>query len=147
MILYLCCNSVIEKSVLYTALSIAKPDNFEVRSTLSVDKINKPSEVKNAIVLKTPVETKEIYDTKTVNKLKRLVNNDKVRFLEIPCYVERIEEAETMEVEELKLLKIDINHTLSMNIEHPEHPNAMSVGRAFQSYLESEFGTKFDIEV
>ena len=144
MILYLCCNSVIEKSVLYTALSIAKPDNFEVRSTLSVDMINKPSEVKNAIVLKTPVETKEIYDTKTVNKLKRLVKDDKVRFLEIPCYVERIEEAETMEVEELKLLKIE---TLSMNIEHPEHPNAMSVGQAFQSYLESEFGTKFDIEV
>lgn len=144
MILYLCCNSVIEKSVLYTALSIAKPDNFEVRSTLSVDKINKPSEVKNAIVLKTPVETKEIYDTKTVNKLKRLVKDDKVRFLEIPRYVERIEEAVTMEVEELKLLKIDINHTLSMNI---EHPNAISVGQAFQSYLESEFGTKFDIEV
>lgn len=141
MILFLCCNSVIEKSVLYTALSIAKPDNFEVRSTLSVDKINKPSEVKNAIVLKTPVETKEIYDTKTVNKLKRLVKDDKVRFLEIPRYVERIEEAETMEVEELKLLKIG---TLSMNI---EHPNAMSVGQAFQSYLESEFGTKFDIEV
>ena len=138
MILFLCCNSVIEKSVLYTALSIAKPDNFEVRSTLSVDKIK---EVKNAIVLKTPVETKEIYDTKTVNKLKRLVKDDKVRFLEIPRYVERIEEAETMELEELKLLKIE---TLSMNI---EHPNAMSVGRAFQSYLESEFGTKFDIEV
>ena len=138
MILFLCCNSVIEKSVLYTALSIAKPDNFEVRSTLSVDKIK---EVKNAIVLKTPVETKEIYDTKTVNKLKRLVKDDKVRFLEIPQYVERIEEAETMEVEELKLLKIE---TLSMNI---EHPNAMSVGQAFQSYLESEFGSKFDIEV
>lgn len=138
MILYLCCNSVIEKSVLYTALSIAKPDNFEVRSTLSVDNIK---EVKNSIVLKTPVETKEIYDTKTVNKLKRLVKDDKVRFLEIPRYVEIIEEAETMEVEELKLLKIE---TLSMNI---EHPNAMSVGQAFQSYLESEFGTKFDIEV
>ena len=138
MILYLCCNSVIEKSVLYTALSIAKPDNFEVRSTLSVDKIK---EVKTAIVLKTPVETKEIYDTKTVNKLKRLIKDDKVRFLEIPRYVERIEEAETMELEELKLLKIE---TLSMNI---EHPNAMSVGQAFQSYLESEFGTKFDIEV
>ena len=145
MILFLCCNSVIEKSVLYTALSIAKPDNFEVRSTLSVSGIKKDSG--NKIVLKTPVETKEIYDTKTVNKLKRLVKDDKVRFLEIPCYVERIEEAETMEVEELKLLKIDINHTLSMNIEHPEHPNAMSVGQAFQSYLESEFGTKFDIEV
>lgn len=141
MILFLCCNSVIEKSVLYTALSIAKPDNFEVRSTLSVDKINKPSEVKNAIVLKTPVETKEIYDTKTVNKLKRLVKDGKVRFLEIPQYVERIEEAETMEVEELKLLKIE---TLSMNI---EHPNALSVGQAFQSYLESEFGSKFEIEV
>ena len=140
MILFLCCNSVIEKSVLYTALSIAKPDNFEIRSTLSVDKINKSSEVKNAIVLKTPVETKEIYDTKTVNKLKRLVKDDKVRFLEIPRYVERIEEAETMEVEELKLLKIE---TLSMNI---ENPSAMSVEQAFQSYLESEFGTKFDIE-
>lgn len=138
MILFLCCNSVIEKSVLYTALSIAKPDNFEVRSTLSVDKIK---EVKNAIVLKTPVETKEIYDTKTVNKLKRLVKDDKVRFLEIPRYVERIEEAETMELEELKLLKIE---TLSMNI---EHPNAMSVGQAFQSYVESEFGSKFEIEV
>lgn len=138
MILFLCCNSVIEKSVLYTALSIAKPDNFEVRSTLSVDKIK---EVKNAIVLKTPVETKEIYDTKTVNKLKRLVKDGKVRFLEIPQYLERIEEAETMEVEELKLLKIE---TLSMNI---EHPNALSVGQAFQSYLESEFGSKFEIEV
>lgn len=138
MILFLCCNSVIEKSVLYTALSIAKPDNFEVRSTLSVDKIK---EVKNAIVLKTPVETKEIYDTKTVNKLKRLVKDGKVRFLEIPQYVERIEEAETMEVEELKLLKIE---TLSLNI---EHPNALSVGQAFQSYLESEFGSKFEIEV
>lgn len=138
MILFLCCNSVIEKAVLFTALSIAKPDNFEVRSTLSVDNIK---EVKNAIVLKTPVETKEIYDTKTVNKLKRLVKDDKVRFLEIPRYVEPIEEAETMEVEELKLLKIE---TLSMNI---SEPNAMSVGQAFQSYLESEFGTKFDIEV
>lgn len=138
MILFLCCNSVIEKSVLYTALSIAKPDNFEVRSTLSVDKIK---EVKNAIVLKTPVETKEIYDTKTVNKLKRLVKDDKVRFLEIPRYVEPIEEAETMEVEELKLLKIE---TLSMNV---EHPSALTVGQAFQSYLESEFGSKFEIEV
>ena len=138
MILFLCCNSVIEKSVLYTALSIAKPDNFEVRSTLSVDKIK---EVKNAIVLKTPVETKEIYDTKTVNKLKRLVKDDKVRFLEIPRYVERIEEAETMEVEELKLLKIE---TLSMNV---EHPSALTVGQAFQNYLESEFGSKFEIEV
>lgn len=141
MILFLCCNSVIEKAVLFTALSIAKPDNFEVRSTLSVDKINKTSEVKNAIVLKTPVETKEIYDTKTVNKLKRLVKDDKVRFLEIPRYEERIEEAETMEVEELKLLKIE---TLQMNV---EHPSALTVGQAFQSYLESEFGSKFDIEV
>ena len=141
MILFLCCNSVIEKAVLFTALSIAKPDNFEVRSTLSVDKINKTSEVKNAIVLKTPVETKEIYDTKTVNKLKRLVKDDKVRFLEIPRYVEPIEEAETMEVEELKLLKIE---TLQMNV---EHPSALTVGQAFQSYLESEFGSKFDIEV
>lgn len=138
MILYLCCNSVIEKSVLYTALSIAKPDNFEVRSTLSVDKIK---EVKNAIVLKTPVETKEIYDTKTVNKLKRLIKDDKVRFLEIPRYVEPIEEAETMEAEELKLLKIE---TLSMNV---EHPSALTVGQAFQNYLESEFGSKFEIEV
>lgn len=141
MILFLCCNSVIEKAVLFTALSIAKPDNFEVRSTLPVDKINKTSEVKNAIVLKTPVETKEIYDTKTVNKLKRLVKDDKVRFLEIPQYVEPIKEAETMEVEELKLLKIE---TLQMNI---EHPSALTVGQAFQSYLESEFGSKFDIEV
>ena len=138
MILFLCCNSVIEKAVLFTALSIAKPDNFEVRSTLSVDNIK---EVKNAIVLKTPVETKEIYDTKTVNKLKRLVKDDKVRFLEIPRYVEPIEEAETMEVEELKLLKIE---TLQMNI---EHPSALTVGQAFQSYLESEFGSKFEIEV
>lgn len=141
MILFLCCNSVIEKAVLFTALSIAKPDNFEVRSTLSVDNINKTSEVKNAIVLKTPVETKEIYDTKTVNKLKRLVKDDKVRFLEIPRYVEPIEEAETMEVEELKLLKIE---TLQMNV---EHPSALTVGQDFQSYLESEFGSKFDIEV
>lgn len=138
MILFLCCNSIIEKSVLFTALSIAKPDNFEVRSTLSVDNIK---EVKNAIVLKTPVETKEIYDTKTVNKLKRLVKDDKVRFLEIPRYVEPIEEAETMEVEEFKLLKIE---TLQMNV---EHPSALTVGQAFQSYLESEFGSKFDIEV
>ena len=138
MILFLCCNSVIEKAVLFTALSIAKPDNFEVRSTLSVDNIK---EVKNAIVLKTPVETKEIYDTKTANKLKRLVKDDKVRFLEIPRYVEPIEEAETMEVEELKLLKIE---TLQMNV---EHPSALTVGQAFQSYLESEFGSKFDIEV
>ena len=138
MILFLCCNSVIEKAVLFAALSIAKPDNFEVRSTLSVDNIK---EVKNAIVLKTPVETKEIYDTKTVNKLKRLVKDDKVRFLEIPRYVEPIEEAETMEVEELKLLKIE---TLQMNV---EHPSALTVGQAFQSYLESEFGSKFDIEV
>lgn len=139
MILFLCCNSVIEKSVLYTALSIAKPDNFEVRSTCSINGIKKDSG--NKIVLKTPVETKEIYDTKTVNKLKRLVKDDKVRFLEIPRYVERIEEAETMEVEELKLLKIE---TLSMNI---EHPSALTVGQAFQNYLESEFGTKFEIEV
>lgn len=138
MILFLCCDSVIEKSVLFTALSIAKPDNFEVRSTLSVDNIKG---VKNAIVLKTPVETKEIYDTKTVNKLKRLVKDDKVRFLEIPQYVEPIKEAETMEVEELKLLKIE---TLQMNI---EHPSALTVGQAFQSYLESEFGSKFEIEV
>ena len=141
MILYLCCDSVIEKAVLFTALSIAKPDNFEVRSTLSVDAINKTSKVKNAIVLKTPVETKEIYDTKTVNKLKRLIKDDKVRFLEIPRYAEKIKEAETMEVEELKLLKID---TLSMNA--PE-PTAKSVGEAFQNYLESEFGTKFVINV
>lgn len=140
MILFLCCNSVIEKAVLFTALSIAKPDNFEVRSTLSVDNIK---EVKNAIVLKTPVETKEIYDTKTVNKLKRLVKDDKVRFLEIPRYenVEPVKEAETMEVEELKLLKIE---TLQMNV---EHPSALTVGQAFQSYLESEFGSKFEIEV
>lgn len=141
MILYLCCNSVIEKAVLFTALSIAKPDNFEVRSTLSVDNINKTSKDKNAIVLKTPVETKEIYDTKTVNKLKRLVKDDKVRFLEIPQYVEPIKEAETMEVEELKLLKIE---TLQMNL---EHPSALTVGQAFQGYLESEFGSKFEIEV
>ena len=141
MILYLCCNGVIEKAVLFTALSIAKPDNFEVRSTLSVDNINKTSKDKNAIVLKTPVETKEIYDTKTVNKLKRLVKDDKVRFLEIPRYVEPIKEAETMEVEELKLLKIE---TLQMNL---EHPSALTVGQAFQGYLESEFGSKFEIEV
>lgn len=138
MILFLCCNSVIEKAVLFTALSIAKPDNFEVRSTLSVDNVK---EVKNAIVLKTPVETKEIYDIKTVNKLKRLIKDDKVRFLEIPRYVEPIKEAEMMEVEELKLLKIE---TLQMNL---EHPSALTVGQAFQGYLESEFGSKFEIEV
>lgn len=139
MILYLCCDSVIEKAILYTSLSIAKPDNFEVCSTCSVSEIKKDSG--NKIVLKTPVETKEIYDTKTVNKLKRLVKDDQVRFLEIPRYAEKIKEAETMEVEELKLLKID---TLSMNA--PE-PTAKSVGEAFQNYLESEFGTKFVVNV
>ena len=139
MILFLCCNSVIEKAILYTSLSIAKPDNFEVCSTCSVSGIKKDSG--NKIVLKTPVETKEIYDTKTVNKLKRLIKDDQVRFLEIPRYAEKIEEAETMEVEELKLLKID---TLSMNA--PE-PTAKSVGEAFQTYLESEFGTKFVVNV
>lgn len=139
MILFLCCDSVIEKAILYTSLSIAKPDNFEVCSTCSVSGIKKDSG--NKIVLKTPVETKEIYDTKTVNKLKRLVKADQVRFLEIPRYAEKIKEAETMEVEELKLLKID---TLSMNA--PE-PTAKSVGEAFQNYLESEFGTKFVVNV
>nr|DAF46321.1 MAG TPA: hypothetical protein [Myoviridae sp. ctqEN1]DAM32512.1 MAG TPA: hypothetical protein [Caudoviricetes sp.]DAX96229.1 MAG TPA: hypothetical protein [Bacteriophage sp.] len=139
MILFLCCDSVIEKAILYTSLSIAKPDNFEVCSTCSVSGIRKDSG--NKIVLKTPVETKEIYDTKTVNKLKRLVKDDQVRFLEIPRYAEKIKEAETMEVEELKLLKID---TLSMNA--PE-PTAKSVGEAFQNYLESEFGTKFVVNV
>ena len=139
MILYLCCDSVIEKAILYTSLSIAKPDNFEVCSTCSVSGIKKDSG--NKIVLKTPVETKEIYDTKTVNKLKRLVKDDQVRFLEIPRYAEKIKEAETMEVEELKLLKIE---TLSMN---PEEPTAKSVGEAFQNYLESEFGTKFVVNV
>jgi hypothetical protein len=139
MILYLCCDSVIEKAILYTSLSIAKPDNFEVCSTCSINGIKKDSG--NKIVLKTPVETKEIYDTKTVNKLKRLVKDDQVRFLEIPRYAEKIKEAETMEVEELKLLKID---TLSMNA--PE-PTAKSVGEAFQNYLESEFGTKFVVNV
>lgn len=139
MILFLCCDSVIEKAILYTSLSIAKPDNFEVCSTCSISGIKKDSG--NKIVLKTPVETKEIYDTKTVNKLKRLVKDDQVRFLEIPRYAEKIKEAETMEVEELKLLKID---TLSMNA--PE-PTAKSVGEAFQNYLESEFGTKFVVNV
>lgn len=139
MILFLCCDSVMEKAILYTSLSIAKPDNFEVCSTCSVSGIRKDSG--NKIVLKTPVETKEIYDTKTVNKLKRLVKDDQVRFLEIPRYAEKIKEAETMEVEELKLLKID---TLSMNA--PE-PTAKSVGEAFQNYLESEFGTKFVVNV
>lgn len=139
MILYLCCDSVIEKAILYTSLSIAKPDNFEVCSTCSVSGIRKDS--RNKIVLKTPVETKEIYDTKTVNKLKRLVKDDQVRFLEIPRYAEKIKEAETMEVEELKLLKIE---TLSMNL---EEPTAKSVGEAFQNYLESEFGTKFVVNV
>lgn len=139
MILFLCCDSVIEKAILYTSLSIAKPDNFEVCSTCSINGIKKDSG--NKIVLKTPVETKEIYDTKTVNKLKRLVKDDQVRFLEIPRYAEKIKEAETMEVEELKLLKID---TLSMNA--PE-PTAKSVGEAFQNYLESEFGTKFVVNV
>lgn len=139
MILFLCCDSVIEKAILYTSLSIAKPDNFEVCSTCSVSGIKKDSG--NKIVLKTPVETKEIYDTKTVNKLKRLIKDDQVRFLEIPRYAEKIKEAETMEVEELKLLKID---TLSMNA--PE-PTAKSVGEAFQNYLESEFGTKFVVNV
>lgn len=139
MILYLCCDSVIEKAILYTSLSIAKPDNFEVCSTCSINGIKKDSG--NKIVLKTPVETKEIYDTKTVNKLKRLIKDDQVRFLEIPRYAEKIKEAETMEVEELKLLKID---TLSMNL---EEPTAKSVGEAFQNYLESEFGTKFVVNV
>ena len=139
MILFLCCDSVIEKAILYTSLSIAKPDNFEVCSTCSVSGIRK--DFGNKIVLKTPVETKEIYDTKTVNKLKRLIKDDQVRFLEIPRYAEKIKEAETMEVDELKLLKID---TLSMNA--PE-PTAKSVGEAFQNYLESEFGTKFVVNV
>lgn len=139
MILYLCCDSVIEKAILYTSLSIAKPDNFEVCSTCSVSGIKKDSG--NKIVLKTPVETKEIYDTKTVNKLKRLIKDDQVRFLEIPRYAGKIEAAETMEVDELKLLKIE---TLSMNL---EEPTAKSVGEAFQNYLESEFGTKFVINV
>lgn len=139
MILFLCCNSVIEKAILYTSLSIAKPDNFEVCSTCSISGIKKDS--CNKIVLKTPVETKEIYDTKTVNKLKRLIKDDQVRFLELPRYAEKIKEAETMEAEELKLLKIE---TLQMNL---DEPTAKSVGEAFQNYLESEFGTKFVINV
>lgn len=139
MILFLCCNSVIEKAILYTSLSIAKPDNFEVCSTCSVSGIKK--DTSNKIVLKTPVETKEIYDTKTVNKLKRLIKDDQVRFLELPRYAEHIKEAETMEADELKLLKIE---TLQMNL---EEPTAKSVGEAFQNYLESEFGTKFVINV
>ena len=139
MILFLCCDSVIEKAILYTSLSIAKPDNFEVCSTCLVSGIKK--DPGNKIVLKTPVETKEIYDTKTVNKLKRLIKDDQVRFLEIPRYAEKIKAAETMEVDELKLLKIE---TLQMNL---EEPTAKSVGEAFQNYLESEFGTKFVIDV
>ena len=143
MILFLCCNSVIEKAILYTSLSIAKPDNFEVCSIFNISDINPKTidSAGNKIVLKTPVETKEIYDTRTVNKLKRLVKDGKVRFLEIPRYAEKIKEAETMEVEELKLLKIE---TLQMNL---EEPTAKSVGEAFQNYLESEFGTKFVINV
>ncbi len=146
MILFLCCNSVIEKAILYTSLSIAKPDNFEVCSIFNVSDINPKTidSAGNKIVLKTPVETKEIYDTRTVNKLKRLIKDGKVRFLEIPQYVEPIKEAETMEVEELKLLKIDINQALSMN---QEEPTAKTVGQAFQDYLESNFGTKFVIDI
>lgn len=143
MILFLCCNSVIEKAILYTSLSIAKPDNFEVCSIFNISDINPKTidSAGNKIVLKTPVETKEIYDTRTVNKLKRLVKDDKVRFLEIPRYAEPIKEAETMEAEELKLLKIE---TISMNL---EEPTAKTVGQAFQDYLESNFGTKFVINV
>lgn len=139
MILFLCCNSVIEKAILYTSLSIAKPDNFEVCSTFAISDINKDSG--NKIVLKTPVETKEIYDTKTVNKIKRLIKDSKVEFLEIPRYVEPIEQAETMEVDELKLLKIEVK---SVNLSEPD---AKSVGQAFQSYMEDKFGTKFTIDV
>lgn len=143
MILFLCCNSVIEKAILYTSLSIAKPDNFEVCSIFNISDIN-PKTIESAgnkIVLKTPVETKEIYDTRAVNKLKRLIKDGKVRFLEIPRYAEPIKEAETMEAEELKLLKIE---TISMNL---EEPTAKTVGQAFQDYLESNFGTKFVINV
>jgi hypothetical protein len=139
MILFLCCNSVIEKAILYTSLSIAKPDNFEVCSSFAISDINK--ETPNKIVLKTPVETKEIYDTKTVNKIKRLVKDSKVEFLEIPRYVEPIKAAETMEVDELKLLKIEVK---SMNL---AEPTAKSVGQSFQTYLEDTFGTKFIIDV
>lgn len=143
MILFLCCDSVIEKAILYTSLSISKPDNFEVCSIFNISDINPKTidSAGNKIVLKTPVETKEIYDTRTVNKLKRLVKDGKVRFLEIPRYAEKIKEAETFEVEELKLLKIE---TLQMNL---EEPTARSVGEAFQNYMESEFGTKFVINV
>ena len=49
-----------------------------------------------------------------------------------------------MEVDELKLLKIE---TLQMNPGLLGEPTAKSVGEAFQNYLESEFGTKFVINV
>lgn len=143
MILFLCCNSVIEKAILYTSLSIAKPDNFEVCSIFNISDINPKTidSAGNKIVLKTPVEMKEIYDTKTLNKIKRLVKDQKIEFLEIPRYVEPIEAAETFEVEELKMLKIEVK---SMNLESPD---AKSIGNAFQRYLEDAFGTKFTIDV
>lgn len=142
MIYVLSCNSVIEKAILYTALSIAKPDNFELFSTMTVEDMKKFQG--NAIVLKTPVETKEIYDVKTVNKLKRLVKDNKVQFIEIPRYVEKIEAAETLECDELRLFKIEPN---KLSLDEQEAPNQQSVGDAFQRLLEENYNTNFIVEL
>ena len=115
MIIYLAGESAIEKSIIYTSLSILAPENVKILSSLSLDDIKledlKPNtERVVTVVLKSPEDLKELELSANRTKLKRLIKSDLVKIIAFPD-VHNVPESKTDEYQNLKKHKIPMDES------------------------------------
>lgn len=134
MIVYLCGDSVIEKSVLFTSLQLIKPENLEILSELSIEEASL-SDAKDKIVLKIP--DMKVKDTRVC---KKLIKENHVKFLEIPALSVDIEEALSAEVNELTKSKIQVEQLPTSKYHRLDFE---ALGNAMQDWLEENTSAKF----
>lgn len=104
MIVILTGDSVIEKSTIFTTLSIIKPEGVEILRDFNLDT---PLE-KNAVVLQFDMSILE--NTKAKTKIRKLIKDQKLMFLKLPSIKEyqEIEEAKNNEASILKKNRIPL---------------------------------------
>lgn len=144
MILYLVGDGVVEKSVLFTALTICKPSNFEIMDELPTASISKFPKTKNAIVLKSAWDLVEL-TPQNVKKLKKFVEGGKIKFIKLPNFFTEVEEAKTDEARDLQSLEIPLENVFG---DAPDDAYTHEiVGNLFQEYLENTYQSEIDVSL
>lgn len=110
MIIYLAGESAIEKSIIYTSLSILAPENVATESSLSLKDIKLENLQGDTIrvILKSPEDLKELEDNSNKAKLKRLIKAGHVKVIAFPD-VHKVPESKTTEYQNLKKHKIPMD--------------------------------------